>query len=477
MNCESIKDREVGVLNITSYGNGRIVSPRNIALCLLCFFISVNGFAQSFEQAWRQVLTVDDELSAERAKLASRSSLAAVADDLNWPRLDLNMAYVQMADPIQLDLLDLEPLASAPGAITSLPGLLGVPTVTNFTDDSLTTVSLQAMWPIFTGGKIAASQAIISSQYDESRAEFKLKITERFGVLVERYYGLELARHYQLLQEQVVSSIDAHANDANLLQQQGQIARVEVLQAQVALDDALVGLARAKSQVTMAELALNQLLHSNVTRLQSQLFIDVELAPVAHYVDGTLNTFPGLDVLDAKLAQSDAAIDLQKSEYAPSVFLFGDYQAYEGESLLADMTPDWQVGVGISIPLISNTGRSARVKAAHDVQLEVQSLSRKTRSDLQLLVNHSYEQARQAQLEYRRLLTAIELADENIKLREKAFREGLGTSRDLVDATTYKAGVEMRRAAAAYQFVRHYAQLCALSSAIETFIISSESAQ
>ena len=454
-----------------NFGARRLAVGAFVTLATMSWAPTIS--AQSFSAAWQEVLANDSVLAAERAKLDSRTSLNEVADDLNWPRLDLNMAYVQMADPIQLDILDLEPLASAPGAITSLPGLVGIPTVTDFTDDNLSTVSLQAMWPIYTGGKISASQDIINSQYDESRAEFQLKVSERFGVLVERYYGLQLARHNQQLQEQVVASIQGHADAAALLEQQGQIARVETLQALVALDDAKVALSRAESQVTMAELALHQLINSDLVNLQSHLFIDVELAPAAHYIETTLNTFPALDVLDAKLAQSGAAIDLQKSEYAPTVFLFGDYQAYEGDSLLADITPDWQVGLGVSVPLISNSGRSARVRAAHNVQLEVQNLSRQTRTDLQLLVNHAYEQAQQAQLEYQRLATALELAAENIKLREKAFREGLGTSRDLVDATTYKTVVEMRRAAAAYAFVFQYAQLCALSSSIDQFIRTS----
>lgn len=450
---------------------------RLMGFLITCALTSGEAFSQTFESAWQRVQSNDNVLAAERSKVDGRANLAADAGALNWPRLDLNMAYVRMANPVQLDILDLEPLASAPGAITSLPGVLGVPTVTNFTDDNVSTVALQALWPIFTGGKISASQAIIDSQHHESKAELKLKTYERFGILVDRYYGLQLAVQNAELQEQVVRSIQAHSDAAEQLQQQGQIARVETLQAKVGLDDAQVALARARSQVTMAELALNQMLQGNTSPLLSNLFIEVNLMPADEYADATLNSFPALAVLDAKLVQSDADIDLQKAEYSPTVALFGDYQAYENDSLLADITPDWQVGIGVSVPLISNNGRSARVQAAHNLRQELKSVSRQTKADLELLVNHSYEQAKQAQLEYKRLATALELADENIKLRDNAFREGLGTSRDLLDATTYKTSVSMRRAAAAYAFVFHYAQLCALSSNIDQFIVTSEAAK
>jgi outer membrane protein TolC len=301
-----------------------------------------------------------------------------------------------------------------------------------------------------------------------------LALYERFQLLVDRYYGNQLARQVVALQSQMVDSVERHRDAAAELERQGQIARVERLAAEVALDDVITAQSRAESQLNMSTLALAQMIRESPDRLTSNLFIEVALAARSEYVAQTLESFPGLDVLDARRAQSESAVDIENSEYLPKVFLFGDYQAYESDSILADSIPDWQVGIGVSVPLFDNSGRSSRALAAENVRAEVESLVRQARADLQLLVSQTYELAVQAQDEYRRLATALELADENLRLREQSFREGFGTSRDVVDALTYRTSVETRRAVVAYDFVRHYAKLCVLSGQLPEFINRSE---
>ncbi len=447
---------------------------RQLLATLGFFLVASMASGQSFNSAWQRVLDYDDHLAAERANLETQTSLSEAAEDISLPRVDINGAYVQMADPIQIDIMDLEPLASVPSAITSLPGLANIPTVTNLTDDNIATISLQAIWPIYTGGKITAAQEIARAELRASQAMYRVALYERFQLLVDRYYGNQLAQQIVALQQQMVEGVENHRDAALALESQGQIARVERLAAEVALDDVSTARSRAQSQLSLSTLALTQLMHGAPDRLTSNLFVDVELRTRSEYVAQTLESFPGLQVLDAKLSQSESALDIENSEYRPKVFLFGDYQAYENDSILADSIPDWQVGIGVSIPLFDNSGRSSRAQAAENVRREVESLVRQARTDLQLLVSQAFEQASQAKLEYRRLDTALMLADENLHLRQQSFREGFGTSRDVVDALTYRTSVETRRALVAFEFVRHYAQLCVLSGRIDEFLQQSE---
>ena len=61
------------------------------------------------------------------------------------------------------------------------------------------------------------------------------------------------------------------------------------------------------------------------------------------------------------------------------------------------------------------------------------------------------------------------LAEENVRLRDKAFGQGLSTSLDVVDAQSQLAGVKTQRAAAAYQYVVSLARLLALSGQRNSF--------
>ncbi|NVK12167.1 MAG: hypothetical protein HWD83_09205, partial [Gammaproteobacteria bacterium] len=74
------------------------ITPRFWLLSIALWASSVAVQSQTFENSWQRVLEFDDHLAAERANVDSQSALSEATDDINLPRLDLNGAYIQMAD-------------------------------------------------------------------------------------------------------------------------------------------------------------------------------------------------------------------------------------------------------------------------------------------------------------------------------------------------------------------------------------------
>ncbi|MEF1172883.1 TolC family protein, partial [Vibrio sinaloensis] len=67
------------------------------------------------------------------------------------------------------------------------------------------------------------------------------------------------------------------------------------------------------------------------------------------------------------------------------------------------------------------------------------------------------------------LESSIELAKENLKLRDKAFSQGLSTSTDVVDAQLYLASVQTQKAAASFNYLLSLSKLLALSNEMSAF--------
>ncbi len=67
------------------------------------------------------------------------------------------------------------------------------------------------------------------------------------------------------------------------------------------------------------------------------------------------------------------------------------------------------------------------------------------------------------------LASSIELAQENLTLRQKAFAQGVSTSTDVVDAELNLASVKTQRAAAKYNYVIALSRLLALSNEMDSF--------
>lgn len=207
---------------------------------------SENVQQMSFSQAWQTVLAVNNTLQAKQQQVNRALANQDAGKSLSYPSLDLTGSYTHLEKPIELDLRDLNPLAAidvaqlppALGqAIGAIPGSLFV---TPFTEQDVFRSSLQAMWPIYTGGKITAAQGIQAAQVAEQEQQLALSQRDLFSQLVERYYAVAVTAALADTQLQLVESLSLHADHAQKLEKQGQIAKVERLNAQVALENAKV---------------------------------------------------------------------------------------------------------------------------------------------------------------------------------------------------------------------------------------------
>lgn len=133
------------------------------------------------------------------------------------------------------------------------------------------------------------------------------------------------------------------------------------------------------------------------------------------------------------------------------------------------MTPDWVIGIGGKIDLYSRSGRSDKLAAAESTITQVDFLKAQATRDLETLVEKTWREGFTALEEYAGLESSVALADENIRMREIAFTQGLSTSLEVVDAELFHAQVKAQRLSAAYTYVLSLARLLALSNQINEF--------
>ena len=447
-----------------------------------CLLGAVLGSAQaqtiSFGEAWTRVIQQDEGLAAEQAGVDRAKQLREAAKAMYLPKVDLGASYTHLDQPMELDLMDLNPIANHPEMVKALQHILGGLPIPHFTPDdfvtpltkqNVVTSSVKMLWPLFAGGRIDAAQDIRQAQVSEAQQLLVLKQQSTFESLSQTYFGVVLAAQVVQTKQEIEEGLAHHLDHAKKLEAQGQIARVERLSAQSAYDRARIDTQKSRRGLEIAELALGHMLKLSRAEPDSGLFVNQELPRLEGLVSQTLEVHPGLKLLSAKKEQAKGMIRMEKGKYAPEVFLFGNYNLYEDDSLAAKTAPDWLVGVGVSMPLVSRDGRSETVQAAKSAELQVNLLQAKTRQDLELLVEKTWREAAQGLEEYQSLSSTQALAEENVLLRDKAFGQGLSTSLDVVDAQNQLAGVKTQRAAAAYQYVVSLARLLALSGQMNSF--------
>lgn len=421
----------------------------------------------SFSDAWQQVLKVSDKLQAQLQEVNRAKGEQQAGEGLNLPSLDIRGNYIHLDKPIEFDLKELNSVVSIPPALGGI--IAGIPPLP-LSEQDIFSASLQAMWPIYTGGQITAAQGIHAAMVAEKQQELQLATRDLFTQLVDRYYAVDVTQALVETQTDLVGSLTKHVEHALAMEREGQIAKVERLNAQVALDNAKVNLGSARRQHEMAVIALARMLQQSQVSTHSPLFVLPHAPSLDQLSQMTLSQHPALKLLEAKEAQANGLVSLEKGKYHPTVFLFGNYTLYEEDTLLSSITPDWMVGVGVNVPLISRDGRSGKVEAAKSALLQARYTKAQTKQDLSLLVDQSYRQLLQAEEEVKALDTSLELATENLRLREIAFNQGLSTSIDRVDAELKLSAVKTQQLAARYRYVQAYARLMAISGQLDEFI-------
>ncbi|HFQ5085728.1 TPA: TolC family protein [Vibrio vulnificus] len=426
----------------------------------------------TFQQAWQLLQENNHSLAAQRANVESQQHMQSATSSLNLPSISVGANYTRLDTDVTVSGQQLLDSAGQHISLPLPPAIIGAlaNTTSTITERDIFTSSIRAIWPIFTGGRISAAQAAAEGKTDEARSQLSMETQARYEDLSKYYFSVVLAKEVLQTRQAVEQGLTQHRDFAIKLEKQGQIAHVERLQAEASLDKAKVETRKAQSNLDIAQSALSKILAQNdMVEPAEGLFINQHLPPLTAFTEQTLATYPGLDLLSAKEKQASALIKAEKGKYYPEVYLYGDYSLYEDDSLASEMKPDWLVGVGVNIPLLENTGRSDKVKAANSIVSQVQSLKAQAKEDLSVLVQKTYLEAQQAIDEVIGLESSIRLAKENLDLREKAFNQGLSTSLEVVDAQLYLASVETQQSAARFRYLLSLTKLLALSSEMNSF--------
>ncbi|EJL6851299.1 TolC family protein [Vibrio cholerae] len=457
------------------------VKSLSLAICSILFMPIAHAAPLSFQEAWDLLQQQNNSLAAQRANVERYAHLKDATQNLNLPSVSVGANFTRLDQDVTLSGKQIfdstsQELPALPPTLAQLVAGIGSIQST-ITERDIFTSSIRAIWPIFTGGRITAAQDAAAGKEDEAQSQLAMEIQARYEDLAKYYFSVVLAKEVLATRIAVEEGLTQHRNNALKLEQQGQIAHVERLQADASLDKAKVERKKAQKTLDIAQSALTQILGATETVEPSgMLFINTSLPPMHAFIEQTLNTYPGLSLLDAKEKQASSLIKAEQGKYYPEVYLYGDYSLHEDDSLASQMKPDWLVGVGVNIPLIENSGRSEQVKAANSAVNQVRYLKAQAKQDLSVLVEKTYLEAEQALEEVTGLNSSLNLAQENLRLRQKAFSQGLSTSVDVVDAELYLASIRTQQSLASFNYLISLNKLLALSSEMSSFSTYHQSA-
>jgi outer membrane protein TolC len=314
--------------------------------------------------------------------------------------------------------------------------------------------------PVFTGGKLWAYKKLTSAEEDAAQADLRQIKNDRISETVQNYLIVVLLKDVIKTREEVLYGVTKHRDRAKRLLEEGLIANYNLLRAEVAVADAENNLSNDRNNLEVAMIALKNTMgvgeNSTVTISDSLVFAG--FSESQEVINSTaVENNPVLKLISYKKEAAAEKFNIERSAFLPSVAAFGKYELYP--EYLSALEPRWVVGIQASFNLFNGLKDYSKMQAASHLEDEVSFLQKDTESKISLLVSKSYKDVLNASERYFKTNKIIDLARENLRLNDKRFETGLGTSLEVIDAHLSYEKASVDNKTAIYEYYRSLVNL------------------
>lgn len=299
--------------------------------------------------------------------------------------------------------------------------------------------------PIFMGGKIVAMNKI--TRYAENLAR-NLNISEAENVVyaVDAAYWMVVSlKAKQKLAVSFVSLLETLQHNVSLMVEQGVATRSDLLSVDVKLNSAQIDLVKVENGLSLARMALAQVCGLPVNTVMTLADEDIDDATVtaeiakSYNMEEVYSRRPDLRALSIGVDIAAQQKKVAMSDMLPKVALIGAYSfsnpnMYDG--FAKRFNGAFSVGAMVSIPIWHWGGNYNKYRAAKSEETIMKLRLSDARDMVDLQVSQASFKSQEAVKTYEMTNTNLAKADDNLRTATLAFKEGVATTDNVMEAQT-----------------------------------------
>jgi len=324
--------------------------------------------------------------------------------------------------------------------------------------DQLMLGQVNASLPLFNGFKLTNAIKESENMYKaETYSEKHSK--EQIGLeVVELFSNLFKAQQMVDLIEDNLKTADQRVKDFTAMEENGLIARNDLLKAQLQQSNVQLSLENAKKNTAIANHKLTTLL-----KLPETTEIDIDIESIKRdMLAGLNNTVAGerndLKSLELKKQAAESGVKIAKSGYYPSLSLSGGYIAFDLNNVLT-VTNAMNIGVGLSYDISNIFKNGKNVKLAKSRAKETEIALSQLNDDIKEEVfqaKENYSLSQKQSLVYEK---AVVQATENYRIVKDKYDNSLSDTNDLLEADYQQLQAKINQALAKADVAQRYYEL------------------
>lgn len=422
-----------------------------VLLSIFVLFGSISAAAESLslQQALQIALQNNQQIKAGQSVEEAAKSELDSAKGKYFPRLDLIATYIHMQEDIALD-----------ARIPPLPPLHMVLQKQDFG-----VAALALTQPLYTGGKITANERAKKENYLMAQSDSENTKSKVLADLVGEYFQVKLAGRNRDVRQNSLDALKEHQRISDSLLKQGQLSQAMKMKVDVAVLEAEADLLKATREEGLAKKVLANSL--NRPDISFDLTTDLQMptiAPMEKFVEKASTSNNSIRQLEHKKILLEQKHKAEMANDLPTVAVTGAYQVNRD---LAEVIPDWYVGVLLTMNVFEGFSGRNSLKAISQEKVALNSMEGHAKNLVQIGVEKQYSDVLSAKEQYEAYQKSESLAAEVVRLNTASYKNGFARATDVLDSELVLTATKLKMQKALYDYNTSYVQLLHLSGMSE----------
>jgi outer membrane protein TolC len=253
--------------------------------------------------------------------------------------------------------------------------------------------------------------------------------------VVQAYYGLLLAAKQQDVAEQAMRTADSILETAKNRFQAGLVVEADYLSAQVNAAQRQQELIRARNDVALARVQLNNALGVPADSAYEPAAVLAEralpLSPLPDLEKQALETRPDLKQVKSQQAAQDKGAAAAKASFGPRLNAFASWEA-DNPAFTGGGGNNWVGGLELQLDLFSGGQKQARLERERAMQDRIAAMRQMAEDGIRLDVRRAYYDTDAARQQVEVARVSQQQAAESLRINQNRYESGLATITDLL---------------------------------------------
>ncbi len=384
------------------------------------------------------------KLDFEAAYTYNQKKISLIAEDAYLPVKTFDLSSQSYQYSLVTNPMTGEPVLVDGSPIPSQVALLPKSALT-YNIHNVFAGALTITQPIYMGGKIKAMNEITRYAEELACSMRNSKVEDVIYNVDAAYWQVVSLKAKQRLAQSYVELVESLDNDIKAMLKEGVATRAQLLAVDVKLNEAQVDLTRVNNGLVLARMLLAQTCGMPVSEQFTLVDEDREtvaqttLRPATFNMDNVYAKRSDLHSLELATKVYDEKIRVARSEMLPQIAAIGAYHvmnpnSYDGFENKFGFA--FTVGIMAKIPIWHWGEHSSKIKQAQvDARMKRVELE-DAREKVTLQVNQASFRYQEAQKTLETTIANLEKAEENLRMSQLAFKEGVSTADDVLTAQT-----------------------------------------